>query len=338
MAHYCIKTTNPDKSLRSTQTMNINIASEPGNQTGIFHFFLMELTHDATMEPLIFGLFLFTYLVTILGNLLIILAVISDSHLQTPMYLFLSKLSFTDICLSTTTVPNMLKNIHTHDQSISYAGCLTQACFVLNFAVLESCILAVMGYDRYAAICHPLNYKRIMNPNFCCLLILLSLIISIVNSLLQCLMVLRLSFCTNFQLPLFFCELAQVMKLACSDALINYILIYLATFIFGGIPISGIIFSYTRIVSSILRISSLKGRYKAFSTCGSHFVVVSIFYGAGVGVYISSAITVSPQITTVSYMMYTVLPQMLNPFIYSLRNRDMKKALGKLITKISCFL
>ncbi|XP_012981675.1 olfactory receptor 7G2-like [Mesocricetus auratus] len=311
---------------------------EAGNQTGIFYFFLLELTHDATMEPLIFGFFLFTYLVTILGNLLIILTVSSDPHLQTPMYLFLSKLSFTDICLSTATVPNMLKNIQTHDQSISYTGCLTQACFVLNFAVLESCVLAAMAYDRYAAICHPLNYAVIMNPNFCGLLILVSLIISIVNSLLQCLMVLRLSFCTNIQLPLFFCELAQVIKLACSDVLINYFLIYLATFIFGGIPISGIIFSYTRIVSSILRISSMRGRYKAFSNCGSHFVVVSLFYGAGVGVYISSEITVSPQITTVSYMMYTVLPQMLNPFIYSLRNRDMKKSLGKLITKVSCFL
>ncbi|XP_055457386.1 olfactory receptor 7G1-like [Psammomys obesus] len=311
---------------------------EPGNQTGMSYFFLMRLAHDLTMEPLIFGLFLFTYLVTILGNLLIIVAVISDSHLQTPMYLFLSKLSFTDICLSTTTVPNMLKNIHTQDQSISYTGCLTQACFVLNFAVLESCILAAMAYDRYAAICHPLNYTVIMNQHFCGILILLSLIISIVNSLLQCLMVLRLSFCTNVELPLFFCELAQVIKLACSDTLINYILIYLATFIFGGIPISGIIFSYTRIVSSVLKISSLRGRYKAFSTCCSHFLVVSLFYGAAVGVYICSAITVSPQITTVSYMMYTLLPQMLNPFIYSLRNRDMKKALGKITTKLSCLL
>ncbi|CAO2628961.1 Olfactory receptor 7G1 [Lemmus lemmus] len=247
-----------------------------------------------------------------------------DYHLHTPMYFFLSNLSFVDICLSSTTIPKLLVNMQTWDQNITYTGCLTQVCFIS------------MAYDRYAAICHPLNYTAIMNPNFCGLLILLSLTISIVNSSLQCLMILKVSFCTNLQLPLFFCELAQVIKLACSDTLINYILIYLATFIFGGIPISGIIFSYTRIVSSIFRISSMRGRYKAFSTCGSHFVVVSIFYGAGVGVYVSSAITVSPQITTVSYMMYTVLPQMLNPFIYSLRNRDMKKALRKLITKVSC--
>ncbi|EDL78402.1 rCG31597 [Rattus norvegicus] len=251
---------------------------EPGNHTGAHYFFLIQLTNDPTMAPFIFGLFLFIYLVTILGNLLIIIAVISDSHLQTPMYHFLSKLSFTDICLSTATVPNMLKNIHTQDQSISYTGCLTQACFVLSFAVLESCVLAAMAYDRYAAICHPLNYTVIMNPYFCGLLILLFLIISIVNSLLQCLMILRLSFCTNNDLPLFFCELAQVIKLACSDTLINYILIYLATFIFGGIPIFGIIFSYTRIASSILKISSLRGKYKAFSTCGSHLAVVCLFY------------------------------------------------------------
>ncbi|EDL25066.1 olfactory receptor 846 [Mus musculus] len=308
---------------------------EPGNQTGAYYFYLTELTSDPTMELLIFSLFLFIYLVTILGNLLIIIAVSSDSHLQTPMYHFLSKLSFADICLSTTTIPNMLKNIHTQDQSISYTGCLIQACFVLNFALVESCILAAMAYDRYAAICHPLNYTVIMNPHFCDLLILLSLIISIVNSLLQCLMILRLSFCTNNELPLFFCELAQVIKLACSDTLINYILIYLATFIFGGIPIFGIIFSYTRIVSSILKISSLRGKYKAFSTCGSHLSVVSLFYGAGVGVYISSSIAVFPQTTTVSYIMYTVLPQMLNPFIYSLRNKDMKEALRKLIAKES---
>ncbi|XP_021044853.1 olfactory receptor 7G2-like [Mus pahari] len=308
---------------------------EPGNQTGAYYFYLIELTNDPTMEPLIFGLFLFIYLVTILGNLLIIIAVSSDSHLQTPMYHFLSNLSFADICLSTTTIPNMLKNIHTQDQSISYTGCLIQACFVLNFALVESCVLAAMAYDRYAAICHPLNYTIIMNPHFCDLLILLSLILSIVNSLFQCLMVLRLSFCTNNELPLFFCELAQVIKLSCSDTLINYILIYLAIFIFGGIPIFGIFFSYTRIVSSILKISSLRGKYKAFSTCGSHLSVVSLFYGAGVGVYISSSITVFPQTTAVSYIMYTVLPQMLNPFIYSLRNKDMKEALRKLITKES---
>ena len=125
--------------------IRIIINMKPGNETSIFYFFLLKLTHDSTMEPLIFGLFLFTYLVTILGNLLIILAVSSESHLQTPMYLFLSKLSFTDICLSTTTVPNMLRNIHTQAQIIRYMGCPTQPCYVWNFAVLESCVLAAMA-------------------------------------------------------------------------------------------------------------------------------------------------------------------------------------------------
>ncbi|EFB25544.1 hypothetical protein PANDA_010868, partial [Ailuropoda melanoleuca] len=206
------------------------------------------------------------YLVTILGNLLIILAVSSDSHLHTPMYFFLSNLSFTDICLSTTTIPKMLVNIQAQNQSITYTGCLTQVCFVLAFGGLESFLLAVMAYDRYVAICRPLRYTVIMNPHLCGLLVLLSLCINIVDALLHSLMVLQLTFCTDLDIPLFFCEVVQVIKLACSDTLINNILIYFATSVFGGIPLCGIIFSYTRIVSSVFRMPSVGSKYKAFST------------------------------------------------------------------------
>jgi olfactory receptor len=148
-------------------------------------------------------------------------------------------------------------------------------------------------------------------------------------------MVLPLSFCKDIEIPHFFCELAQIIKLSCSDTFINNILIYVAAFLFGGIPLSGIIFSYTQIVSSILRIPSVKGRYKVFSTCGSHLSVVSLFYGTGLGVYISSAVTDSPKKTAEASLMYSVVTQMLNPFIYSLRNKDMKEALRKLISKIA---
>ncbi|XP_062966983.1 olfactory receptor 7G2-like [Cynocephalus volans] len=304
---------------------------ETRNQTGVAKFLLMEVTEDPELQPLLFSLFLSMYLVTILGNLLIILAVISDSHLHTPMYFFLSNLSFTDICLSTTTIPKMLVNIKPHSQSITYTGCLTQLYFVLVFASLESFLLGIMAYDRYVAICHPLRYTVIMNPRLCGLLISLPLFICLVDALIHSLMVLQLSFCTDVEIPLFFCEVVQVIKLACSDTLINNILIYSATSIFGGIPLSGIIFSYTQIVSSVLRMPSASGKYKAFSTCGSHLSVVSLFYGTGFGVYISSAVTDSSRITAVASMMYTVVPQMMNPFIYSLRNRDMKGALRKLI-------
>ncbi|XP_029772078.1 olfactory receptor 7G2-like [Suricata suricatta] len=304
---------------------------EPENETGVTEFFLLGLSEDPKWQSLLFGLFLTMYLITMLGNLLIILTVSSDSHLHTPMYFFLSHLGFTDICFSTTTIPKMLVNIQRQSKAISYTGCLTQVCFVLFFAGLENFLLAAMAYDRYVAICHPLRYTVIMNPRLCGLLILVSLGFSIADALLHSLMVLRLSFCTDLGIPHFFCELAQVIKLACSDTLLNNILVYLVTSILGGIPLLGIIFSYTQIVSSILRMPSVGGKYKAFSTCGSHLSVVSLFYGTAFGVYISSAVTQSSKDTAIASVMYTVVPQMLNPFIYSLRNKDMKGALKKLI-------
>ncbi|XP_034513115.1 olfactory receptor 7G1-like [Ailuropoda melanoleuca] len=311
---------------------------EPRNETDILEFLLMKVTENPELQSLVFSLFLSMYLVTVLGNLLIILAVSSDSHLHTPMYFFLSNLSFTDICLSTTTIPKMLVNIQAQNQSITYTGCLTQVCFVLVFASMDSCTLSVMAYDRYVAICHPLRYTVIMNSHLCGLLILLSLFISIVDALMHSLMVLQLTFCTDLDIPLFFCEVVQVIKLACSDTVINNILIYFATSVFGGIPLCGIIFSYTQIVSSVLRMSSAGGKYKAFSTCGSHLSVVSLFYGTAFGVYISSALTNSSRNTAVLSMMYTVVPQMMNPFIYSLRNKDMKGALRKLIHRTPSLL
>ncbi|KAM5187440.1 olfactory receptor 7G2-like [Callospermophilus lateralis] len=310
---------------------------EPRNHTAVSEFLLLGLTEDPALQPLVFSLFLSMYLVTILGNLLIILAVSSDPRLHTPMYFFLSNLSFNDICMGTTTIPKVLVNIQTQDQSISYTGCFSQTCFVLIFG-LENCLLAAMAYDRYVAICHPLSYTVIMNARLCGLLIVFSLVISLVNALLLSLMVLRLSFCTDLEIPHFFCELAQVIELACSDTLVNNLLVYVAAVLFGGIPLSGIIFSYIQIISSVLKIPSVRGRYKAFSTCGSHLFVVSLFYGTGLGVYISSAVTDSPRKTAVASVMYSVVPQMLNPFIYSLRNRTMEEALGKLFGRIGSLL
>ncbi|KAH0501457.1 Olfactory receptor 7G2 [Microtus ochrogaster] len=311
---------------------------ESTNQTATIEFLLLGLSDDPELQPILFGLFLFMYLVTFLGNLLITLTISSDFHLHTPMYVLLSHLSLADICISSATVPKMLWNIQAQDQRISYTGCLTQACFVLIFAGLENCLLAAMAYDRYVAICHPLRYTVIMNPHFCTLLFLVSLITSVVNALLLSLMVLRLTFCTDLEIPHFFCELAQIIKLACSDTLINKILIYIAAVLFGGIPFLGIFLSYIEIVSSVFKIPSVQGRYKAFSTCGSHLSVVSLFYGSGLGVYISSAVTESPRKTAVASVMYSTVTQMLNPFIYSLRNRDIKEALRMLIFRMAHFM
>ena len=295
----------------------------------------MSLTEDPELKITFFKLFLSMYLVTVLGNLLIILAVISDSHLHTPMYYFLSHLSFTDICLSTTMIPKILVDVQTQNQSITYTGCLPQICFDLIFVSCENFLLGAMAY---VAICHPLRYTVLMNPHLCAVLILISLSVSIVDALLHSLMVLRLSFCTDLEISLFFCEAVQVIKLACSDTLINNIVLYFAVSILGGIPLSGILFSYTQIVSSILRMPSSSRKYKAFSTCGSHLSVVSLFYGTGFGLYICSAISEFSGKTAVTSLMYTVVTPMMNPFIYSLRNRDMKGALRKLIGSVASFL
>ncbi|KAM6216747.1 olfactory receptor 7G2-like [Rhynchocyon petersi] len=310
---------------------------EPRNKTDVSKFLLLELTETPELQPLFFSLFLSIYLITVLGNLLIVLAVTSDSHLHSPMYLFLASLSFTDICLSTTIIPKMLGNLQAQNLSITYTGCLAQVYFILVFASFENFLLGVMAYDRYVAICYPLRYTVIMNPYFCGLLVLLSLFIGITNSLVQSLMVLKLSFCTDLEIPYFFCDLIQVVKVACSDTLINNIFLYLATTILGGIPFSGILFSYTQIFYSILRIPSSGAMYKTISTCGSHLSAVSLFYGTGFGSYISAAFTRSSRKTAVASLMYTIVTPMMNPFIYSLRNRDMKGALRKIVRAISAF-
>ncbi|XP_006766898.1 PREDICTED: olfactory receptor 7A5, partial [Myotis davidii] len=302
---------------------------EPGNGTQISEFLLLGFSQALELQPLIFGLFLSMYLVTVLGNLLIILAVSSDSHLHTPMYFFLSNLSLVDICFTSTTVPKMLWNIQTQSKVITYEGCITQIYFFILFAVLDNFILTVMAYDRFVAICHPLHYMVIMNPRLCGLLILVSWMMSVLNSLLESLMVFGLRFCSDLEIPHFFCELRQVVQIACSDTFLNNMVMYFITVLLGGGPLAGIIYSYSKILSSIHAISSAQGKYKAFSTCASHLSVVSLFYCTSIGVYLSSAATHSSHSSAAASVMYTVVTPMLNPFIYSLRNRDIKRALQR---------
>uniref|UniRef100_A0A8C3YF55 G-protein coupled receptors family 1 profile domain-containing protein n=1 Tax=Catagonus wagneri TaxID=51154 RepID=A0A8C3YF55_9CETA len=299
----------------------------PMNITGVSEFLLMGLSEEPELQPLIFGLFLSMYLITVFGNLLIILAISSDSHLHTPMYFFLSNLSFVDICFTSTTVPKMLWNIYTQRQAINYVACIIQVYFLMLFAGLDDLLLTVMAYDRFVAICHPLHYVVIMNPQLCGILVLVSWIISVLHSLLQTLMVLKLSFCRKVEIPHFYCELNYMVQLACSDTFLNDIVIYIAAVLLAGGPLTGILYSYSKIASSIHRISSAQGKYKAFSTCASHLSVVSLFYCTSIGVYLSSTATHSSHSSATGSLVYTVVTPMLNPFIYSLRNRDMKRAL-----------
>ncbi|XP_069915429.1 olfactory receptor 7A10-like [Oryctolagus cuniculus] len=302
-----------------------------GNKTHLAEFLLLGFSEDPALQPLICGLFLSMYLVTVAGNLLIILAILSDPHLHTPMYFFLSNLSLVDVCFTSTTVPKMLVNIQTQSKAISYAGCITQMFFFILFTGLDDFLLAVMAYDRFMAICHPLHYTVIMNPRLCVQLVLVCWIITVLHGLLHSLLVLRLSFCTHLEIPHFFCELNQLVHTACSDTFLNDVVIYVTVMLLGGGPLAGILYSYSRIVSSIRAISSAQGKYKAVSTCASHLSVVSLFYCTITGVYLSAHSAPSSASTATASVMYTVVTPMLNPFIYSLRNTDMKRALERLL-------
>ncbi|XP_004688274.1 PREDICTED: olfactory receptor 7A17-like [Condylura cristata] len=305
----------------------------PENHTWVTKFYLLGLSKEPELQSLIYGLFLCMYLITVFGNLLIILATISDTHLHTPMYFFLSNLSFVDICFTSTTIPKTLLNIQTQSKVITYEGCISQMYFALFFGVLDDFLLTVMAYDRYVAICHPLHYMVIMHPRQCGLLVLVSSVTSALHSMIQSLMVMRLSFCAELEIPHFFCELNQMVQLSCSDTFLNDAVTYCAAGLFAVGPFAGILYSYSKIVSTICGISSTQGKYKAFSTCVSHLSVVFLFYSTTLGVYISSTATHNSRSSSAASVMYTVVTPMLNPFIYSLRNRDIKEALKKLTAK-----
>ncbi|XP_022353906.1 olfactory receptor 7C1-like [Enhydra lutris kenyoni] len=307
---------------------------DPRNHSGIPVFLFLGLSEKPGIQSVLFGLFLSLYLVTVFENLLIIMAISSDSHLHTPMYFFLSNLSFSDICFTSTTIPKMLLNIQTQRKVITYAGCTTQMYFFTVFGLLDNLLLTAMAYDHFVAVCHPLHYTVIMNPQLCAQLLILTWLISVLGALPESLTMLRLSFCAVIEIPHYFCELPKVLPLACSDTFINNVVLYIVTGVMGFFPLTGILFSYSRIVSSVLKISTVGGKCKAFSTCGSHLSVVSLFYGTCLGVYLSSMWTHAPQTGVIVSVLYTVVTPMMNPFIYSLRNRDMKRALRKLLCSV----
>jgi olfactory receptor len=257
---------------------------EPQNYTQISEFLLLGFSEQQDLQCLIYGIFLSMYLVTVFGNLLIILAIISNSPLHTPMYFFLCNLSFVDICFTSTTVPKMLVNIQTQSKVITYEGCIMQIYFFATFAGLDDFLLAVMAYDRFVAICHPLHYSVIMNPRLCVFLVFMSLLFSLLDSQVHDIIVLQFNHFKAVEISNFFCDPSKLLNLACSDNSKNNIVMYFVVTIMGFLPVSGIFFSYYKILSSILKVKSIGGRYKAFSTCGSHLTIVCLFYGTGLGV------------------------------------------------------
>ncbi|KAM9099675.1 olfactory receptor 1361-like [Sarcophilus harrisii] len=306
---------------------------EGGNQSGVSEFILLGLSDEPEQQRLLFFLFLLMYLITGLGNLLIMMAIISDPHLHTPMYFFLSNLSLADICFTSTTIPKMLNNHISKNRTIPYAGCLTQVFFFILFGGIDSFLLTSMAYDRYVAICAPLHYNTIMTPKVCVLLVLVSWSWAITNSLTHTVLLTRLSFCGHNQIPHFFCDLSPFLKLACSDTYINDLMVYTVGAPTVFLPFIGILISYAHIFMAVMKISSVIGKQKVFSTCASHLTVVCLFYGTVIGVYFSPTSTHIAQQDIAATVLYTVVTPMLNPFIYSLRNKDMKGALRMLIIR-----
>ncbi|KAM7238510.1 hypothetical protein CapIbe_010030 [Capra ibex] len=300
------------------------------NQTSsVSEFILLGLSSRPEDQKPLFSLFLIMYLVTITGNLLIILAIHSDPQLHTPMYFFLSVLSFTDICFTTTIVPRMLVNFLSH-KTISYAGCLTQMYFIYALGNTDSCLLAVMAFDRYVAICDPFHYVTTMSYRRCVLMVAISCSLPHFHSLLHTLLLNQLTFCDSNIIHNFLCDLSPLIKLSCSPTFVNEIVILIEGSFILVTPFLCITFSYIQILIAVLKIPSAAGKRKAFSTCGSHLTVVTLFYGSIFYVYLQpvSTYTVKDHMATI---VYTVLSSMLNPFIYSLRNKDLKQGLRKLL-------
>nr|XP_019571005.1 PREDICTED: olfactory receptor 24 [Rhinolophus sinicus] len=305
---------------------------EGRNETSASEFILLGLSEKPEQETLLFALFLCMYLVTVLGNLLIILAISSDSHLHTPMYFFLANLSLVDFCLATNTVPKMLVNIQTKSKSVSYPCCLTQMYFFHFFGIVDSVLIAVMAYDRFVAICHPLHYTTIMSPRLCGLLAGGPWAFSCFISLTHILLMARLVFCGN-QIPHYFCDLTPLLRLSCTDTSVNKIFVLIVAVMVIATPFICILASYARIIMAVMQVPSAGGRKKAFSTCSSHLSVVALFYGTTIGVYLCPSSVRTAVKEKASAVMYTAVTPMLNPFIYSLRNRDLQGALRKLMNR-----
>ncbi|ELV12859.1 olfactory receptor 1A1 [Tupaia chinensis] len=301
------------------------------NQSSVLEFILLGVSSQKKEEDFFFILFLFIYPITLSGNLLIILAIRSDSRLHNPMYFLLANLSFVDIVFSSVTIPKMLTSHLSGSKIISFGGCLTQMYFMIAMANTDSYILAAMAFDRAVAISRPLHYMTIMSLRSCVLLVVGSWVAGIANSLPHTLLTASLSFCGNKEVANFYCDIASLLKLSCSDIHFNVKIMNIGVGVFS-VPLLCIIISYVRVFSTVLRVPSTKGVLKAFSTCGSHLTVVSLYYGTVIGMYCRPLTSYSLKDAVVTVMYMAVTP-MLNPFIYSLRNRDMKAALWKLFSK-----
>ncbi|XP_006032289.1 olfactory receptor 5AS1-like [Alligator sinensis] len=304
-----------------------------GNQTTVTEFILFGFTSSPEMEVALFVLFLIIYISTLVGNTGIIILIQSDSYLHTPMYYFLSNLSFLDLCYSSAIAPKMLANFLSHSKTISFAGCATQMFLFAAFADAECLILAAMACDRYVAICNPLLYTAVMSQRVCISLVAGAYISGSMSSLVHTCFTFTLSFCGSNVINHFFCDIPPLLALSCSNTHINEILLFALCGFIQTSTFVIILVSYAYILFAILRIRSAENRHKAFSTCTSHMTAVTLFYGTLLFMYLQPSSSYVLDTAKVVSVFYTVVFPMLNPLIYSLRNKEVKDALRRTLER-----
>ncbi|XP_027245496.1 olfactory receptor-like protein OLF3 [Cricetulus griseus] len=310
---------------------------EQNNQTWVHEFILLGLSRDWDTQVSLFVLFLFMYLVTVLGNVLIILLIRLDSRLHTPMYFFLTNLSLVDVSYATSIVPQLLAHFLAAHKAIPFLSCAAQLFFSLGLGGIEFLLLAVMAYDRYVAVCDPLRYSVIMHAGLCLRLVITSWVSGSINSLVHTAITFQLPMCTNKYIDHISCEILAVVRLACVDTSSNEIVIMVSSIVLLMTPFFLVLLSYIQIISTILKIQSTEGRKKAFQTCASHLTVVTLCYGTTIFTYIQPHSNPSVLQEKLISLFYAVLMPMLNPMIYSLRNKEVKEAWQKLLGKFSGF-
>ena len=303
--------------------------------SSVTEFILAGLTDQPELQIPLFLLFLGFYVVTVVGNLGLITLIGLNSRLHTPMYFFLFNLSLIDFCYSTTITPKMLMSFVSRKNSILHAGCLTQLFFFCFFVISESFVLSAMAYDRYVAICKPLVYTVSMSPKVCLLLLLGVYVMGFSGAMAHTGSIASLIFCSDNLINHFLCDIPPLLELACNSSSVHELVVFIVVTTVIGMVTVTISISYALILSSILRIHSTEGRSKAFSTCSSHIIVVFLFFGSGAFVYLKPPSVLPLDQGKVSSLFYTIVVPMLNPLIYSLRNKDVKAALRKTLGKIN---
>ncbi|XP_030042645.1 olfactory receptor 5V1-like [Microcaecilia unicolor] len=302
---------------------------ERQNQTQVTAFILLGFSDYPNLQILLFMVFLTIYLVTLIGNLTILTLMCIDSHLHTPMYFFLCNLAILDVCLTSCTLPKMLSIFLMDNKSISFLGCMIQLYLLMSFTSVEFFLLTAMAYDRYVAICNPLRYSVIMNKRACALLSASSWVTGFLDALPHSVTISYSSFCGHNVIDHLFCGFQTMLQLSCSDTSVSKLLMNTLNLCLASVSIVLILTSYSHIISSILKKQSAKGRYKAFSTCSSHLMVVSIYSGTALFTFFSPISKSAKSVHKLLDASYSTVIPMLNPIIYSLRNKDIKAALQK---------